>query len=184
MFSESIEPIKPGDEIKASWLNRLRDAAAKALNIKAEAPLEAIRTAGGWVIRFATNPWGYFWIRVLSGSQPYAWQEAIPAAAGAWSVGSRSGTVSADPAYEQNSNTAVPVGVIVVARRALTSNTVIFQLAPCSTNQTSPPITPGTTPPLPTSTSPPPTRAPFTGGQVPQSFSGFPGNGLTGASPS
>lgn len=182
MFPESIEPIKQGDTIKASWLNRLRDAAAKALNIKAEAPLEAIRTAGGWIIRFATNPWGYFWIRILSGAEPYAWQEAIPASGGTWQVGSKSGTLAIDPAWEQNGNTSVPIGVIVVARRALSSGTIIFQLAPCSTNQPAPHVTPGFLSAPPTNAIPPLMEMAI-GSQVSPSFSGRPGGRVVGTTP-
>ena len=116
MFQAEIPPIRPGDEITASWLNRVRDAAIVLLKLRVEPPLEIVRSAAGLVIRLVHNP--RFWLKVASGKQPYAWADQVPAAGGGWSTGQRSGTIAVDPAYEQNGNTAVPAGIIVLARRA------------------------------------------------------------------
>ena len=130
MFDDNIEPIHPGDPIRATWLNALRRAALAALNLKVEAPLELVKTAGGFVLRLAWNP--RFWIKVTSGTNPYAWTEQVAAAGGTWAAGSRSGTTTTDPAYEQNGNASVPANTVVIARRAVGTGALIFQTGGCS----------------------------------------------------
>lgn len=171
MFSESIPPIKPGDPITARWLNRLRKAALDMLGLKVEPPLELIRTAGGLMIRLVWRP--RFWIRITGGKQPYAWQGLYEVAGGGWASDAATGTTSVDPSYEQNNNTAVPVGIVVLARRAWGTGAVVFQLSPCSTNQPSPGITPGFITAGTHATAPPP--PPWMATPPPASFSGFVG---------
>lgn len=170
MFNASIPPIKPGDPIRASWLNRLRRAALDVLDIKVEPPLEIVKVAGGLMIRLVWRP--RFWIKISGGTQPYSWVEQMPQSGGAWSPGTRSGTTSLDPAYEQNANAQVPVGIVVLARRAWGTGAVTFQLAPCSANQPAPGVTPGSTKPVALSVMPMPI---WMMTPPPASFSGFPG---------
>lgn len=146
MFTASIPPIKKGDTITASWLERVRKAAIAALNITVEAPLDLVKISGGYVLRLALSPeaglCGARWIRITSGSQPYAWTGLDPVAHGLWQDNADSGTTSVDPAWEQNASTAVPPGTVVLARRTSVGD-LVFQLGPCATNQPAPIITPG-----------------------------------------
>lgn len=171
MFAPEIPPIRPDDPIRASWLNQVRKAALWMLALSVEAPLDLMRTPAGLVLRLVHNP--RIWIKVVSGAQPYAWRDLIATAGGGWADGLRSGTATLDPAYEQNGSTTVPAGIVVLARRAWGTGTLVFQLGPCSTNQPAPGITPGA-PPTPGAAGvapPPPMRLL----PVPESFSGFPG---------
>jgi hypothetical protein len=79
---------------------------------------------GGMWIKIAGAPGG-------TGGNAYPWQELQELTAGGWIPRVRSGTATADPAYELNGSTASLTGKIVRAWRDPASNEVRFLWSSC-----------------------------------------------------
>ncbi len=110
MNDRPLRPIRPGGHISASEFNRAMDR------------LDQLDFSGGG----ATDELGQvqlfdqtaprITIKILSGSNPYDWEEVYQSAAGVWTAtGNRSGTATSQPAVERTGNAGIPTGTIVEA---------------------------------------------------------------------
>ena len=114
------QPIRPGEEISAQWLNSLQSLLKSGQIVLAPGcGLELKHTAdGGQEIRAVyTNA---IWIKITGAASgtAYPWTQQLEAASGTWTNGTASGTTTTDPAYEINGNTSVASGTIVRAWRS------------------------------------------------------------------
>lgn len=69
------------------------------------------------------------WVRIDSGTNPYAWTEMEPLTGGTWGVlaGGRTGSTTVTPAYEQNDNSSVPSLSIVRLRPVFRNGPTVLQ---------------------------------------------------------
>jgi hypothetical protein len=117
------DPLDPGGAPPgAAWLNQLVAAAmANRISVDGSSGLVSSSGSGGTALAIHRTPLVAIKLTYQSGSS-YSWIEQIAAAGGGWTAGTRKGyatgdpakgSVPADPAWEANGNSHVPIGYIV-----------------------------------------------------------------------
>ena len=131
MPKRKMPKFKAGGRCSAAALNILAEVAEAVENLRGDPPIEVLHTSGAILIRRVDTPEIY--AKITSGTNPYAWSEAIPGTGGTFTtpVWGRSGTTTSDPAYEQTGNAAVAANTIVKMRRAKETGEWIFHFAAC-----------------------------------------------------
>lgn len=127
-----IDDFRPGQALTAKDLNAIKLELIRLGKVIAAPPLHVSDDANGF--RFDLDGGIGFPIKLTSGGTggKYAWTEQVPAASGTWTAGPRSGTTSADPAYETNGNTTIAANTIILrAYRARETGELRFERGTC-----------------------------------------------------
>lgn len=132
MFGKKLPRQVPGAPIEARTINRPLDVLEALMKIAVAAPLELQRIGMKILIRDA-SPRGR-WIKIASGSNPYAWTEAKPEYNGTsitWvTTGLPTGTTSQNPAFEVTGRTTVAANTYHWAE-ATPAGALVFKSGAC-----------------------------------------------------
>lgn len=118
---------RPGDEIEAKHLQVIYDAIDEGPSVVA--PLYV--TSGG-AIALGEQPGVWIQFTGPPSGTKHPWKQVLPQAGGGWVDGAASGTTTADPAREINSNANDLTDIRARAWRDRTSFEVRFAYSKCS----------------------------------------------------
>lgn len=113
MFDRSTSPLRPGEPISAREINRALAKFDDSCDIGG-AGVTTSNEFGGLFVSPITQ--ARINLRILSGSNPYAWEEVRQLDDGTWEAnGGLEGTEDYQPAYERNGNTSVAADTVAEA---------------------------------------------------------------------
>jgi hypothetical protein len=115
MIIPRIDQAKRGGQITADELNRAFEVIERLTNITASPPLRADRGHAGFHIAYDEPARFPVQITSSNGLGAYGWKEQLYSGNGIYidRPGGRVGTLTEQPAYENNLNVGVPIGTIV-----------------------------------------------------------------------
>ena len=110
---------KPGDEILASDLNALADAASRAGDIRVDpgSGIEAVRLPDGGIVLRDKRPLA-IWVKITGGGAGgvYAGTQQLEQSGGTWANGPRTFTTGGGTLIEANLNASVPTSGNTIVR--------------------------------------------------------------------
>jgi len=130
-----LDEFRAGQVLTVRAMNALLTEVERLGKINASPPLSCVDSQGG--LAFALDQREIWWIQLTSGGTggKYAWTRKIADTSGTWSAhpDGRTGTTSADPAYEINANATVDISTtpIVPAWRDPATNDLRFLAGSC-----------------------------------------------------
>lgn len=113
MNERPVKPIRPGGQISASEVNRAMDR-LDGLSDFSGSDISSTDEFGNVILKTTIPPRTN--IRILSGANPYVWEEVYLDTDGIWNAtGVRSGTLTETPAYERTGAPTVAAGTVADA---------------------------------------------------------------------